>query len=64
MFCFVVAVCLGAGLWQCVAKSLGCSRIAQKFTVAQDGFRSPQVALLLGSDGWVEQVDNGIRYMC
>ncbi|XP_041367143.1 tRNA wybutosine-synthesizing protein 2 homolog isoform X2 [Gigantopelta aegis] len=48
--------------WQCVAKSLDCSRLAKKFTVSKDGFRTPQVNLLLGSDGWLEQVDNGIRY--
>lgn len=27
-----------------------------------DGLRTPRVTLLLGQDGWVEHVDNGIRY--
>ncbi|NXD07647.1 TYW2 protein, partial [Nothocercus nigrocapillus] len=30
--------------------------------VAPGGTRSPRVTLLLGQDGWVEHVDNGVRY--
>ncbi|NXH87576.1 TYW2 protein, partial [Edolisoma coerulescens] len=30
--------------------------------VMPDGMRTPSVTLLLGQDGWVEHVDNGIRY--
>ena len=30
--------------------------------VSRDGYRTPQVVLLYGDDGWVEHVDNGIRY--
>ena len=51
----------GDRLWLTVCKSLQCQRLARKSVVSQDGFRSPQVTLLYGEDGWVEQVDNGIR---
>ena len=30
--------------------------------VSRDGYRTPQVVLLYGDDGWVEHVDIGIRY--
>ncbi|XP_060083449.1 tRNA wybutosine-synthesizing protein 2 homolog [Ylistrum balloti] len=53
---------LGPGLWKVVATSLGCSRLAKKGTISSNGYRSPQVMLLLGDSGWVEHVDNGIRY--
>ncbi|XP_033751812.1 tRNA wybutosine-synthesizing protein 2 homolog isoform X2 [Pecten maximus] len=53
---------LGARLWEAVATSLGCSRLAQKGTISSNGYRSPQVVLLLGESGWVEHVDNSIRY--
>ncbi|XP_013925340.1 PREDICTED: tRNA wybutosine-synthesizing protein 2 homolog [Thamnophis sirtalis] len=53
---------LGQGLWQVVADALGARRLAKRGRVQPDFFRSPAVTLLLGEDGWVEQVDNGIRY--
>ncbi|ETE61192.1 tRNA wybutosine-synthesizing protein 2-like protein, partial [Ophiophagus hannah] len=53
---------LGQGLWQVVADALGSRRLAKRGRVQPDWFRSPAVTLLLGEDGWVEQVDNGIRY--
>ncbi|XP_026558721.1 tRNA wybutosine-synthesizing protein 2 homolog [Pseudonaja textilis] len=52
----------GQGLWQVVADALGSRRLAKRGRVQTDLFRSPAVTLLLGEDGWVEQVDNGIRY--
>uniref|UniRef100_A0A8C5WW71 tRNA wybutosine-synthesizing protein 2 homolog n=1 Tax=Laticauda laticaudata TaxID=8630 RepID=A0A8C5WW71_LATLA len=52
----------GQGLWQVVADALGSRRLAKRGRVQTDLFRSPAVTLLLGADGWVEQVDNGIRY--
>ncbi|XP_018426951.1 PREDICTED: tRNA wybutosine-synthesizing protein 2 homolog [Nanorana parkeri] len=45
-----------------VASSLGVKRVAKQSRVQDDGWRSPNVTLLLGDDGWVEHVDNGIRY--
>ncbi|XP_010570742.1 PREDICTED: tRNA wybutosine-synthesizing protein 2 homolog isoform X2 [Haliaeetus leucocephalus] len=53
---------LGPALWETVASALGGRRLARRGRVLPDGMRSPSVTLLLGQDGWVEHVDNGIRY--
>ncbi|NXN93153.1 TYW2 protein, partial [Rhinopomastus cyanomelas] len=53
---------LGPALWETVALALGAQRLARRGRVLPDGMRSPSVTLLLGQDGWVEHVDNGIRY--
>ncbi|XP_030430162.1 tRNA wybutosine-synthesizing protein 2 homolog isoform X1 [Gopherus evgoodei] len=53
---------LGPELWETVASALGARRIAKRGRISPDGVRSPTVTLLLGQDGWVEHVDNGIRY--
>ncbi|CAM5165806.1 unnamed protein product [Natator depressus] len=53
---------LGPELWETVASALGARRIAKQGRISPDGVRSPTVTLLLGQDGWVEHVDNGIRY--
>ncbi|XP_014810809.1 PREDICTED: tRNA wybutosine-synthesizing protein 2 homolog [Calidris pugnax] len=53
---------LGPELWETVASALGARRLARRGRVLPDGMRSPSVTLLLGQDGWVEHVDNGIRY--
>ncbi|XP_077163991.1 tRNA wybutosine-synthesizing protein 2 homolog isoform X2 [Paroedura picta] len=53
---------MGQKLWETVADALGAKRLARRGRVQSDAFRSPTVTLLLGEDGWVEQVDNGIRY--
>ncbi|XP_074771176.1 tRNA wybutosine-synthesizing protein 2 homolog [Athene noctua] len=53
---------LGPALWETVALALGAQRVARRGRVLPDGIRSPSVTLLLGQDGWVEHVDNGIRY--
>jgi len=59
MFCGYV----GMELWQAVASAIGCGRVAKKCcAVSADDFRSPNIKLLLGSDAWVEQIDNGIRF--
>ena len=52
----------GAELWQVVAETLGAKRIAKKSTICRDGFRTPQVSLLLGHSGWVMHIENGIKY--
>ncbi|XP_004679659.1 PREDICTED: tRNA wybutosine-synthesizing protein 2 homolog [Condylura cristata] len=49
-------------LWKTVASALGVQRLAKRGRVSPDGTRTPEVTLLLGDDGWVEHVDNGIRY--
>ncbi|XP_053845832.1 tRNA wybutosine-synthesizing protein 2 homolog isoform X1 [Vidua macroura] len=53
---------LGSALWQAVASALGARRVARRGRVMPDGMRTPSVTLLLGQHGWVEHVDNGIRY--
>uniref|UniRef100_A0A8C5TZ06 tRNA wybutosine-synthesizing protein 2 homolog n=1 Tax=Malurus cyaneus samueli TaxID=2593467 RepID=A0A8C5TZ06_9PASS len=53
---------LGPALWETVASALGARRVARRGRVMAGGLRSPSVTLLLGQDGWVEHVDNGIRY--
>ncbi|XP_041252427.1 tRNA wybutosine-synthesizing protein 2 homolog [Onychostruthus taczanowskii] len=53
---------LGSALWETVASALGARRVARRGRVMPDGMRSPRVTLLLGQHGWVERVDNGIRY--
>ncbi|NXC25483.1 TYW2 protein, partial [Campylorhamphus procurvoides] len=53
---------LGPALWETVASALGARRVARRGRVLPDGMRTPSVTLLLGQDGWVEHVDNGIRY--
>ncbi|NXI55260.1 TYW2 protein, partial [Chloroceryle aenea] len=52
----------GPALWETVALALGARRLAKRGRVLPGGMRSPSVTLLLGHDGWVEHVDNGIRY--
>ncbi|XP_003256234.2 tRNA wybutosine-synthesizing protein 2 homolog [Nomascus leucogenys] len=53
---------LGPELWEIVALALGVQRLAKRGRVSPDGTRTPAVTLLLGDHGWVEHVDNGIRY--
>lgn len=52
---------IGSGVWDTVTNSLKCSRLARKYKVENDDFRSPCTELLRGSDGWVTRVDNGIK---
>lgn len=49
-------------LWDTVASVLGVQRLARRGRVAPDGVRTPTVTLLRGDHGWVQHVDNGIRY--
>ncbi|KAM5281365.1 tRNA wybutosine-synthesizing protein 2 homolog [Ctenodactylus gundi] len=49
-------------LWEIVASALGVQRLAKRGRVLPDGTRTPAVSLLLGDHGWVEHMDNGIRY--
>ncbi|NXI24772.1 TYW2 protein, partial [Sterrhoptilus dennistouni] len=52
----------GSELWETVASALGARRVARRGRVMPDGMRTPSVTLLLGQHGWVEHVDNGIRW--
>jgi tRNA wybutosine-synthesizing protein 2 len=49
------------GFWPQVAASLRCQRLAVKSIIADTLTRDAQVSLKVGHDGWVMQVDNGIR---
>lgn len=49
-------------LWETVASALGVQRLAKRGRVSPDSTRTPAVRMLLGDHGWVEHVDNGIRY--
>ncbi|XP_036064897.1 tRNA wybutosine-synthesizing protein 2 homolog [Onychomys torridus] len=53
---------LEPGLWETVASALEARRLAKRGRVSPNGTRTPAVTLLLGEHGWVEHVDNGIRY--
>ena len=50
-------------LWMSVASALKCTRLAIDSRVKCDEFRSSGTTLLLGKDGWVEHIDNGIKYV-
>ncbi|XP_068104141.1 tRNA wybutosine-synthesizing protein 2 homolog [Hyperolius riggenbachi] len=53
---------VGNELWTRVAQCLGVRRVAKQGRIQDDGMRSPKVTLVLGDCGWVEHVDNGIKY--
>ena len=50
-------------LWEAVAKVLGVSRVAVGQSILPDGFRTPNLQLVLGEHGWVEHKENGITYV-
>ena len=52
----------GHTLWITVADVLKCRKVARKSSVKDDGFRTPQVELLLGDSSWTTHIDNGIRF--
>ena len=43
-----------------VCEVFGVKRLAKKSVISDDKYRSSQVTLLIGEDGWVKHVDNGI----
>lgn len=51
----------GDKLWDVVADALKVTRVARKHKIKNDDFRSPNVELLKGSDGWVIHIDNKIK---
>lgn len=61
---FTCLIFTGDDIWRLIAEVLSCDRLAQKGSIASNGYRTPSVRLLLGQDGWVEHVDNGIRSVC
>ncbi|VDM37445.1 unnamed protein product [Toxocara canis] len=53
---------LGRRLWQLTAQSLKAERLGRKRIIEGDEFHTPHVDLLYGKDGWVEHIDNGVKY--
>jgi len=52
----------GSSLWIVVADALGTQRLGKKSKIPkEDLLRRPRVRLLLGDNGWVSHVDNGIK---
>lgn len=45
-----------------VSQSIKCHRVAIEDRINNDGFRSPNVRLIYGSDGTVERKENGIKF--
>ena len=50
-------------LWKTVASALKSTRLAIDNRVKCDKFRSSGATVVLGKDGWVEHIDNGIKYL-
>ena len=53
----------GVTFWEVVAKALKCKRLALDRRVSCDKFRTSGAVLVLGEDGWVEHVENRVRYI-
>ncbi|GFT50337.1 tRNA wybutosine-synthesizing protein 2 homolog [Nephila pilipes] len=53
---------LGDRLWEIISLVFKCNRVARKYAINDDDFRSPCVEILKGSDGWVLHIDNKIKY--
>lgn len=49
-------------IWNTVASVLKCKRLAINDRVKCDKYRSSSATLVLGNDGWVEHIDNGVKY--
>ena len=50
-------------IWTEISQSIHCNRIALSSSIKPNGYRSPNTRLVLGDSGWVEQVDNGVKYV-
>lgn len=53
----------GVIFWEAIAKALKCKRLALDRRVSCDKFRTSGAVLVLGEDGWVEHVENRVRYI-
>lgn len=66
--------CYGKGVhqfWKDLADTVGAKRVALSSRIVSDNYRTPSVEIMFdgraglvgdGVDGWVEHVDNGVRY--
>lgn len=50
-------------MWKIVAESLQCERLGKKRRIEADDYRTPHIELLYGPHGWVEHIDNGVKYI-
>ncbi|EEB13229.1 conserved hypothetical protein [Pediculus humanus corporis] len=57
-----VLKCQGETFWKKIAEILKCKRLAVKNKIKNDGYRTPNVTLLLGNDPWIMYKDNNILY--
>lgn len=48
--------------WKELAELFIVKRVAVTSRIRDDGYRTPRVTIKSGRDGWVEHVDNGIKY--
>lgn len=48
--------------WEVICESLGVNRLGRQQPISNDMMRTSQVELLLGKQGWVELLDNGIHF--
>ena len=49
--------------WTAVAQALNCQRVARQAEIETGPKRRSQVEMLLGNDGWVNHLENGVRYL-
>ena len=49
--------------WSAVAKALKCQRVARQAEIEVGPKRRSQVEMLLGRNGWVNHLENGVRYL-
>lgn len=55
---------IGDDIWCLIVEVFFCDRLVQKGSIVFNGYWILSVCLFLGQDGWVEYVDNGIRFVC
>lgn len=49
--------------WTAIAQALHCQRVARQAEIEAGPIRRSQVEMLLGNDGWVNHLENGVRYL-
>lgn len=48
--------------WLGICQIFKCSRLGLKSKITDDGFRTPNVKIIIGNDPWILYTDNGIKY--
>lgn len=57
---FYQTMAIGEEVWHAVAEALSVTRVGRQGTVCDNGYRSAQVSILLGVNGCVRHIENGI----